>query len=748
MRKIVYLLLFFILFASCTLVQKSDLADADLFSINSEPTLADEFLYVYEKNNFNNDSIYTESDVNEYFDLFINFKLKVAGAKAEGIDTTGAFLSEFKTYKDQLIKPYLSEAKEQERLVREVYERMKYEIDASHVLISVTQDASPEDTIKAYQKILEVYERAKSGEDFGNLAAQYSEDPSAKSNKGRLGYFSAFQMVFPFEDAAYNTDVDSISYILRSQFGFHVMKIHDKRPFSGKVKVSHIMLSLTRSQVDTVALRNQIFEIHEQIVGGADWNELCQRYSNDQRTKNSGGTLPFIGLRQINDDAFESVAFNLEKPGEISDPVKSRYGWHIIKLEEKQGLEPFDEIREDLEQRVSKDERSRLSRKTVISNLKVQHNLKEFSPVREQILALTDSSLLSDKWDISLNDSLLRDSIFSIDDNLYYVQSVIEDAQYKQKRRTGISPESYMNELIDNFIAQCLLDYEEKQLIETNRDFRMLINEYYEGILLFEIMNQKVWGKASEDTLGLQSYFDDHHQSYFWGERADATILSSTDKETIEEVKKNMDSEQFLLFELELDQSQEVEVLKNESLDSLLNLFQKYDNSSIIIRADSLSLKSELYEKINQYFHDLGISDESIIVQNEEVHKNKILLTLNSKSKKSLEYLYNKESALNLQVSEGLFERGDNQLVDSVQWEKDTFEFNSDNTYNIIVIDEILEKQPKKLKDVKGLVISDYQNYLEKNWIEELRNKNSIEINEITLDKIKRAYRKKLNTPG
>lgn len=748
MKKLLFnqFLIFFI--SSCAILPKSNLTESTLFSIDENAILADEFLYVYEKNNFNNDRIYTEKDVDDYFELFINFKLKVKAAKSAGIDTTNAFLNEFESYKDQLIKPYLSEAKEKKRLVEEAYDRMKYEIDASHILVNIAPNALPEDTAKAYQKILEINEKAASGKDFGMLALKFSEDPSAKSNKGRLGYFSAFQMVYAFEEAAYKTPVDSISDIIRSQFGYHILKVHDKRSYSGKVKVSHIMVRINENNRDSVSVRNKIFEIHDQITGGANWNELCQKYSDDQRTKNNGGTLPFIRLKQINDTDFENAAFSLQTPGEISDPVRGNFGWHIIKLEEKKGLEPFEEIKDDLEQKVSKDNRSKLSQQAIISKLKAQNNFQEYLPVREKIVQLADSSLLDGKWDVDIADSFSRDSLFSIDENLYRTKSVFDEIKKKLIRRKGIEPSRYMNELIDNFIEKSLLDYEEDQLIKNNREFRLLINEYYEGILLFEIMNQKVWRKAAADTIGLDVYFQNHRQSYYWGERADAVIISTANENIFESIKEIINFETIKLFEIEFDPEQEVEILKDPSLDSLVNLFKKYDNSTITMYSNMVSSTSKLYEEIRLYFNDLGLLEKSIIESTLDDQSIKIKLELNSKSKKSLEFLYNKESALTLQVIEGLFEKGDNQSIDSLCWKKGTYEIVANGNYNLVVIRNIFEEQPKELNDIKGSVISDYQNYLEKNWLEGLKNKYTVEINYKTFDKIKKSYKKKHNHPG
>ena len=744
MRIRAYFLYFLILISSCTILSKSDLSKAELFSINSEPVLAEEFMYVYEKNNFNNEDMYTAQDVDEYARLYVNFKLKVSEAKALGLDTTEAFIKEYTSYKDQLIKPYLTEAKEQERLVEEAYDRMKYEIDASHILITVDQQAEPKDTVIAYQKIAEIYSKAKNREDFGTLAKSYSEDPSAKMNGGRLGYFSAFQMVLPFEDAAYNTAVNSISDIIRSRFGYHILKVHDKRPYSGQVKVSHIMLRSNPNGSDSVTVRNKIFEIHDQVTGGADWNELCRKYSEDQRTKNNGGTLPFIGLRQINDAAFENTAFGLEQPGEISDPVRSQYGWHIIKLEEKKGLEPLEEIRKTIEERLSSGERSGMSRAKMISRLKSQNNFMVHEQVRNLIIESADSTILAGKWQGSISEKIKKDTLFQIGNKQYLVAPAIAHIVEKQGPRLGVGPKEYMSELIDSYIEQSLLQYEEEQLISTNREVGMLLQEYYEGILLFDIMNSEVWEKAGKDTLGLRTFFEENQESYYWGKRAKAAIFSSPKKETIMDVGEVVDQNSYLLFETNVDLLNETDLLDHEGLDTLLNLFNAYENNIITIEVEKHREQQEKFRDVLKYFDAMGIADSLIEINNRNAKEHKILLQLNSSSKKSLEYLYNKESALNLQVVEQLFERGDNQILDSIPWEKGIYELKEDNSYILVKIDEILEEQAKELKDVKGLVISDYQNYLEKNWLDRLRSNNTIRINHKTFDQIKKTYSKRL----
>ena len=467
---------------SCSITKPGGISEKTLMTLAGDTITADEFIYLYEKNNFNNDSMYSEADVDSYFELFENFKLKVKAAKAAGIDTLSSFKSEYKTYKDQLVQPLMAENKENDRLTKEAYEHMKYEIDAAHIMVSLKPDALPEDTLIAYNKIASILDSAKSGMDFEELAYQYSEDPSAKSNKGRLGYFTAFQMVYSFENAAYNTPVDSVSGIIRSQYGYHILKVLDRRPYSGKVKVSHIML--LKGSGSESFLRNKIFEIHEQAIGGADWNELCRKYSEDERTKDTGGALPFLSLRQINDPAFEAVAFNLQAPGQISDPVQSQFGWHIIRLEEKVGLESFEQLQESIKQQVSKDDRSKLSHKVVIQRLKQSTHFLEDSLVKHQFLQYADSSLLQGKWSPIIPDSLRKCVLYTIKGKPIYISETIDFVLKNQRRRSGLSPADYLNELIDKNIENSLIAAEEEQLLASNRDVRMLLTEYYEGILL------------------------------------------------------------------------------------------------------------------------------------------------------------------------------------------------------------------------------------------------------------------------
>ncbi len=264
-----------------------------LFSIKGTPVYTDEFIYLYKKNHLNQED-FTEKKVNEYLDLFINFKLKVAEARSRGLDTTATFNKEFKSYRDELRKPYLAEKDELDRLTKEVYQRLSEEVKASHILIMLKPDAAPADTLAALKKIEEIRSKIMNGENFEKMAKEYSEDPSARSNSGNLGYFTAMQMVYQFEQAAYSLKAGEVSQPVRTRFGYHLIKLTDRKPARGEVEVSHIILRT--GSPDDKKVKNKIYEIYDQLRGGRNWEELCKEYSEDPATKDTGGKLRPFGV--------------------------------------------------------------------------------------------------------------------------------------------------------------------------------------------------------------------------------------------------------------------------------------------------------------------------------------------------------------------------------------------------------------------------------------------------------------------
>ncbi|MDH5603237.1 MAG: peptidyl-prolyl cis-trans isomerase, partial [Cyclobacteriaceae bacterium] len=249
-----------------------------LFTIDHKPVYSEEFIHVYRKNNINNKDAFSKKDIDEYLTLFINFKLRVHEAYQQKLDTIISLNNEYESYKEQLRKPYLTDQKVTDALLKEAYDRYKFDIKASHILIRVSPNANPDDTLKAYQKIQDIRNMATSGKSFSDLARQYSEDPGGRENGGELGYFSALQMVYPFETAAYNTSVGEISTPVRTRFGYHLIKIEDKKLSAGKIQVAHIMIrNIPNQSVDEItSTRDKIFSVYDQLKAGYPWDDVCK----------------------------------------------------------------------------------------------------------------------------------------------------------------------------------------------------------------------------------------------------------------------------------------------------------------------------------------------------------------------------------------------------------------------------------------------------------------------------------------
>ncbi|HYG20026.1 MAG TPA: peptidylprolyl isomerase [Ohtaekwangia sp.] len=503
-----------------------------VFSVNGKPTTAAEFIYLYRKNHQNKQTDYTTEKIQEYLDLFINFKLKVEEARSRGMDTTAAFRKEFAQYKEELRKPYLPDASMADSLVSLTYERLKTEVKAAHILVTVKPDAEPQDTLKAFEKITAIRKRILAGEDFETVATDASEDPSAKTNKGLLGYFTALQMVYPFENAAYNTTPGEISQPLRTRFGYHVVKVLERRPARGEVEVSHIMIR-TGQDADNEKARNTIFDIHDKLRGGVAWTDLCREFSEDPGTKENGGRLrPFGVGAMANVPEFEQTAFSLREPGEISDPFQTQYGWHIMRLERRIPLPSFEEIRASLKNRVTRDERTQVSKQALQARLRTKYDFRENLAVKNKLLATADSALTQGKWKAPGASKASKDILFSLGATQYPAGGFFSYVQENQQS-SALPPGKYLDQLYNDYVGQCILEKQEASILRENPEYSFLLKEYYEGILLFEIMEDEVWNKASEDSVGQVRYYASHQRDYQAGERAKVTLFSSSNEEDL-----------------------------------------------------------------------------------------------------------------------------------------------------------------------------------------------------------------------
>lgn len=509
-----------------------------LLTLQNEPILTEEFIYLFEKNHKAKPEDYKEANVNEYLTLFMRFKLKVKEARNRGYDTTKKFKTELAGYLEALRKPYLPDNKLADSLARIAYERMQFEIKASHILIRMPENPTPADTLVAWEKIKNIESKLKNGEDFATLAVSYSEDPSAKSNEGNLGYFTAFQMVYPFETGAYQTAVGEVSKIVRTRFGYHLLKVWDKRPAQGEVEVAHIMVRYgterTNDQAKTIA-----FEIYDRLEAGMAWNELCRTYSEDANSKENGGKLrPFGTGAFASVPEFETAAFSLTEPGAYTTPFATTFGWHIVKLERKIPIAPYIELASQIKNKVSRDERMQAAKKNIQNSLKKRFQFSEEQKMKEELLALADTTLQKGKWNPAYA-NLAKQDIFTLAKKSVKAEDFFIYAKTNQKPNKQ-TPQNYLQQLYDAFVQQQLEACVEQELIETNSDYRYLSKEYYEGILLFEIMEKEVWAKAASDTIGLEKYYQQHKANYTGNERAVVEVYIAQNQSNLNDIENSI----------------------------------------------------------------------------------------------------------------------------------------------------------------------------------------------------------------
>jgi len=531
------LLLIFLGFSFNAISQNDQ--DPVLLKIDEKEVTRSEFETIFKKNN--KDTLITKEDLDEYMELFINFKLKVLEAEELGKDTVPSFVNELRGYRDQLAAPYLVDKSTTDSLLRQAYNRMKYEVRAAHILVRVGPDASPEDTLKAYKKIMSIKKDVlKNPDSFEEVAKQKSEDPSAKTNGGDLGYFTSLQMVYPFENLVFTTKVGEIGGPVRTKFGYHIIKVIDKRSARGQVQVAHIMVRSEEGDPEDVQVssKKRIDEVYEKLSAGEDFAELAKKYSDDRSSASKGGQLPAFGAGKMVAE-FEEAAFSLDNQGEIAGPVKSPYGWHIIKLIERIPLKPYDEMEKELERKISRDSRSNLSKKSFINARKKEYGFVEDKRQLKPFFLEIDSSYFKGAWTPSAEISMSNEVLFALDGKEYTQKDFLKFLQSRMRpRRTEVDPTQYVKESYENFVTKTIMDYEDSKLEEKYPEFKALMNEYRDGILLFDLTDEKVWSKAVKDTVGLEEFFQANKDQFMWDERADYEIYTVDDEETGKKVEK------------------------------------------------------------------------------------------------------------------------------------------------------------------------------------------------------------------
>ena len=667
-----------------TFAQEND--NKVLITIGGDKVTVAEFMNVYQKNNVKGE-VLDKKSLEDYLNLYINFKLKVKEAEDIGLDTVKAFINELKGYRKQLAQPYFIDEEVIEELLKQAYQRKLIDIRASHILIKVDQNATPADTLEAYNKILEVKKRLSNGEDFRELAIELSDDPTAKDmeaipgqrpfrkgNGGDLGYFTVFDMLYPFEEGAYNTNLGEVSDIIRTKYGYHLIKVTDIKEAMGIAQVAHIYIAMPKDATpeDSLNKKNKIYEIYKELLGGASFEDMVKKYSEDRGSIEKGGVLTKFGVNRMVPEFIVSIS-DLSEPDDISEPILTSYGWHILKLINKKKPGTFDEEKNALNQRLVKDARSYKSKESIINKIKKEFKFKEYPEAKIELLAVVDSTILVNKWDVEKAKDLNK-ALFQLEKNKYTQFDFAKYLAANQKGKHTEPVEVYFNNAYNNFVNKSCTDYFDSHLEEKYPDFKLLMKEYRDGILLFELTDQKVWSKAIKDTVGLNAFYKKNKNNYLWDKRLYASIYTVKEPEITGELRQQI---------------------------------YKY---SRLFMTDSITFSFDGYKKA---FKCLSPDD-----------------ILNK---------YNNDSVINISIETDIFSKADNYFIDNINWEEgisDNFESDIDNSVIFVYVYQLIKPEPKSLDEAKGLITADYQTYLEKEWIKSLKEKYPVIINEKVLELI------------
>ncbi|WP_298239237.1 peptidylprolyl isomerase [uncultured Algibacter sp.] len=644
--KLKYILVF--VFAICKLNNYGQTVNEDvLFTVDNDPVSVSEFLRVYNKNL---DLVQDESqkNIDEYLTLYTNYKLKLKEARALGLHEKSSYQRELGNYRKQLAKSYISDSKVTNALVEEAYERVTNDVKANHILVRVDETASPEDTLNAYNQVLKLRERALN-EGFEKVRKEVHNGKTIYGEE--LGYFTGFKMVYKFENVAYNTPVGEISQPFRTQFGYHFIKVFDKRASRGELTVAHIMLTLKKTDSLSENPEERIQEIYKKIEQGEDFEALAKQFSEDKNSAPKGGLLkPFSG-GQLSVPIFEEVAFGLNAVGDISKPFKSKFGWHIVKLYAKKPVAPFQDIKPELEVKVKRDARSKLIDEALHTKLKKRYNISEKQPALNYFTSILNDDFFARKWvlpeDFTGNKPLLK-----IGNKQFYYKDFGEYLLKNQRHnRAKMDLNNIVNDNYNTFLTSNLVQYQEDNLEFENEEFAHIVGEYRDGLLLFDLMESSIWNAAKTDSIEVKDFYNAHKENYIIPERVNAVVASSDKQKTLKKVAKLL--------------------AQGMELDKIKNLVNSNDKIEVIFSTGIMEANHQALPK--DYTFETGISK-----------------------------IYNHNSG-----------------------------------YVIVQAKEILPKEIKPFEEAKGSVISDYQADKEKSWLNELKEKYPVVINQSILKQVR-----------
>ncbi len=641
MRPIIIFLLSF--FCAVSAAQSDT---AVLVTINGEDITVSEFTSVYLKNR---DLVQEEdkSSPSEYLDLFIDYKLKVQEAYRLGLDKKSTYQKELSSYRTTLAKNYLTDVKVTESLVREAYERLVNERKARHILVRVSPDAKPEDTLIAFAKILEARTKVVNGEDFLAVARTYSEDPSAKKNGGDLGFFKAFKMVYPFENAAYTTEINEVSEPFRTRFGYHIVQPTATRIGKGSIEAAHIMIT-TNQKDDTSNPEEKINEIYKQLNDGADFTVLARTYSDDKKSSAKGGSLSPFEEGQLSSPEFENKVFALNEAGQITEPFKTAFGWHIAKLIKKNPVGTYKELKKELETKILRDSRAQVLSEDLNERLRKRYNSYNDNEIISFFRKELPKENFKTDWKYNADKPVFKEVAFTVGDTTFTYKNIADYLFVRRNNSNAISSGPFIENNVKAFIDGEIKKYHTANLEKEDKKFAAILREYEEGLLLFDLLETQVWNVAKNDSTGLKEFFAENVDNYRTKAALKATSYTLSNEKAARALRKSLE--------------------KGKSLEVSLNRIEKFNIQKPIIVT-------------KEYYID--------------------------------------DLPKKLIVKEGI-----------------TDVFRVKSSYIFYNISEVSPAKLKSLEDSRGLVMSDFQKYIDDNFVQGLRDRAIITIDKNVVSKL------------
>ncbi|MBP6093809.1 MAG: peptidylprolyl isomerase [Cytophagaceae bacterium] len=686
---------------------------------------------------------------------YIDYQLKILAAEDAKIPQSPAFQDEYQSFRKELASPYLIDGEKSEALVKEAYQRLKFEKQVGHILVKLPQNPSIADTLIAYQKIDNIRKRVLAGEIFEDLAKKFSEDDLSALKGGNIGFVTSLQTQYAFENAVYALEKGGISGIVRTSAGYHLIKILDVRPNQGKIRLAHILVSVpvnaaTNLQVDA---KNRIDQVQKYLEKGDESFELiCKNYSEDPYSKGRGGELRRWYYSSDLSEELQSKLFTIQRLGDYTEPIRTNLGWQIFKLLDKKPLLSYDEMAEYLRQKVVTDpERSALIRTSFMKRVKSENKVVVLEAAEKLALERFAQDRIGDEYYLKMPLLQVSEKTWTIQD---FYQFIV--AQQKKKLKAlGYLPSITERTWLDEFIDIHTLEEEEKNLETKYPAFKEQMQEFFEGNLYSKIIDQEIFEK-SLDSLRQLAYFQSHAAQFTMPARIKAKIIDADTPKTLADglellgkspypMNKRLPDIGFALGQVEMVDgankiAQELFILMAKNRDYVIELAGYQDASE----ADTLSEARVNY--LVKYLVKKGISAARIIervegtlkpVSKTDKAKNaRVAIKFYSQSMEDVVKRFNAIKPQSLIAEEGYFIKGQNPLLDGISWEvgKQTKELEGRHIYL-----EISQMEPERLKrfdESRSSIIRELQAQLEKDWLTNLKQRFPVVLQTEELNRI------------